>query len=142
MKCFIVSLGIIIMGVSGLIYGWDLHEYTTLQFHLKVLTESCAACGALSFEDSVYLTSKEITYNSVDVQNTMNYFIDHASSDLYCFKNGVLKIENYETDSENDCVTVTLNYTSDHDLFRLPFISKRELYHSSCYQWKSYEEQL
>ena len=129
------------MGVSGLVTNWDMISYFNLQTHLKFLTESCAACGALCFSDQKYLTENDIAFDSIDVLNNMEYFVSHAGSDLYCFQNGVLKIESYDANSEEDYVQVTISYTSNADLFRSPFKSEYIIKHSSCYKWNSYEEQ-
>lgn len=140
MKTFIVSLGLIIFGVSGICFNWDLDSYIILNTHLKALCESSAAFCATCFDESEYVSNNEITYDENYVKDSLIYFIRRASFNMPCFKNGDITIDSLKCDEENDRVELCLKYTSDQDLFRIRGININTVTHSSCYEWISYDK--
>ena len=139
MKSFIVSLAIIVMGVCGLVYSTDMCIYTNAQTHLKALTESAAACAAVSFDDQSYESDGDIIYNQVKTETAVRYFIYRASLFMPCFQNGKINLVSCIADSENDSVTVTIEYVSNSNFFRSIFLNTKTLTHTSSFEWVSYE---
>jgi len=138
MKTFIVSMGLVIMGIFGLCFQWDMNNYTLLQTNLKALTESCCAFAAVNYNENSYSSDDDIEYFEDDVRASLEYFFVRASSNMPCFQSGTLAITALDCDSVGDKVSVSITFTSERDFFRNPFINKNEITHSSCYEWVSY----
>lgn len=141
MKVFIVSMAMVIMGVSALVFSADMSAYDRLDRGLEAITESCAACGALSFDELENAQDGSIVFDEAYVMDCMKDFLRSASFSMPCFLGGRLYIDEdslhsfCDDVSETKSVTVTVVYRSDRDMFRLPFLSCRRISHSSCYEW-------
>ena len=138
MKPFIVSMGIIIVGLSGLVFRSDLTQYVLLQEHLQALTEEATAYAALACTET---EDGHLHFSQVEVNENVNYMITYASNYMPCFRNGTIYPEIISPVDETNSVTVKLQFVSNKDLFRLPFISIKEISHTSCYEWVEIPEE-
>ncbi len=138
MKLFIVSTALIIAGVSALVFSSDMNIYLNTRVHLKALDESCALCGALS---AVEGEDGAISFDAASGFCDMRNYLDAASFAMPCFSHGRIYIDEdseksfFDDGSELKSVRVTLIYSPDRDIFRLPFISCFSMSHQSCYEW-------
>lgn len=141
MKSFLVSLGIIIFGICGLIYQTDMNNYLIISANLKALTEECAAAAAISLEeDEEALSEGEIIFDRDLAERNVNYLVEYNKQSMKCYSNGQLSLVSldfYEPidENENYSCTVKLKFRSNCDLFRLDSVSKYEIEHESCYEW-------
>ena len=138
MKIFIVSLGIILAQISGIVFASDLFLYNNAKFQLKVLTEECA-CGTALNCYSEELEEGAIDYSDPAIAEEYAVtLVSYANSNSPAFKNGTLEIVSFTP--EDYAVTVELRYTAESDYFRLPLISERVISHESRYEFVEYEE--
>lgn len=135
MKTFIVSMGIIIMGIEALIFSWDYGQFTSLQTHLKALCESSAAYAALCFDDTELEINDDIFYTDSEIYERVNAFVSEAAGDMPQFSQGTVSIEEITADSSGDKVSVCLSFSSEKNFFRIPIKHENSIIHISCYEW-------
>ena len=132
MKPFIVSMGIIILGVTGLVFRSDLTRYTVLQENLQALSEECAAYAALACEED---DDRGIVFNELDAENRIEYLVTYAQNNMPCFQDGCIIATSPVFYENGYSVSVHLDFVSNSDLFRLALIKMTSIGHTSCYEW-------
>ena len=140
MKVFIVSLAIIIMQLSSIIFASDLFRYNNARFRLKLLAEECAAGCAVQYDDDEYENGNIVFRN--DAASYASDLISYKSTHDPVFMNGTLRLLSFEAKSDTDSpyVAVSLSYTADRDYFRLPIINEHTISHQSKYEFVVIED--
>lgn len=133
MKSFIISMAIIILGTSAMVFRDDLTRYTILEENIQALTEECALFAAWGLNDPDDDT--EVQIDPVLATSNANSVLNYAKSFSNVFAGKDIEITSIATDGTR--ITVTLVYHSDKYFFRLPFIPKiKDITWISAYEWK------
>lgn len=139
MKVFIVSIGIILLQLTALVFHSDLGAYNNSKYMLKMLAEECAAGSALRLNEDE-LGSGNIVFSASARAYTDN-LVAYANANYPVFRGGTVSVGSFETDSEGGrpYVTVELIYTSTTDFFRLPVINVTQITHETKYEYLQLE---
>ena len=139
MKTFIVSLGIIILGLTSITYQTDLLSYTMMQDHLWELTEECAAYAALACDET---EEGSLIFRENECEECVKYLMNYAKGRMSCFSNGSFSnpVISYRNTEDSYSISVSLKFIPNYNVFRLRGIAQPEFSHTSCYEWIKYEE--
>ena len=149
MKVFIVFMAMMLVLTSFLAFSADMDRYVKLQGHLKALAEECAA-GAALFTDEDRYSAGEMVIDYDDAAAYVGFMSDMSvrggppfwggeiSSSIRIFddEKGYSGLETFGIKKHKPTVVVTLEYTAEKDIFRLPFLSEHSLTRTATYQWE------
>ncbi len=140
MKVFIVSVGIILMQLTALVFHSDLTAYNNSKYMLKMLAEECAAGSAVNADADAF-NEGNIVFGEESRAYT-DGLVAYANAYYPVFRDGTVYVESYDaTDSAADLyVAVELCYTRDTDYFRLPLINVTQIIHASKYEYLQIDE--
>ena len=135
MKVFIVSIGIILMQLTALVFHSDLTAYNNSRYMLKMLAEECAAGSAINVDEDA-LEFGSIMFNAASRAYT-DELVAYANACYPVFRDGTVSVESFEANDSaaNPYVAVELSYTRETDYFRLPFINVTRITHMSKYEF-------
>ncbi len=135
MRTFIVSLSVLLLFSSFVIYGSDMNSYMQLQRELKAAAEECAGGGALMLDDRSFAEGRIM----IDEQAAQAY-AERVLQSTYItcppLKHGSLSVSARLL--SDDSIEMTVTYTADegYDLFRLPFLTRTTVTRSAAYAWE------
>ena len=140
MKVFIVSIGIILMQLTALVFHSDLTAYNNSRFMLKMLAEECAAGSAINAEADAF-ENGNIVFGA-GARAYTDDLVAYANAYYPLFRDGTVSVVSYEADGStvNPYVAVELSYTRDTDYFRLPLINVTQIIHASKYEYLQIDE--
>jgi hypothetical protein len=143
MKVMIVSLGLLIAGMTFVVFQGDMGRYMHIQTFLKANAEECAAGAALYYDEEAYSQGKMIICKE-EAEKYVRHLVSEAGLRLSARQGGDLYYELIIADMEGDdlpdqapCTQVILRYETE-DLFRLPFLRVNQVIRSGKYELADY----
>ena len=135
MKVFIIFLGLLLINVTFLTYQGDLSHYMKLRGFLKAVAEECA-CGAAMYYDEERYSTGELVIDREEAEKYTAYITEKAETLLDGQSKGELRyeIETAGTPEEPPAVTVTVTLVTVQDLFRLPFLTAKQVARAAKYE--------
>lgn len=139
MKVFIVFMALLIVNITFMVYQSDAGKYERIQNFLKATAEECAAGAALYYDESFY-GDGELVFNYKSGEEYIDYLLQgiRTSSPMENDTKITYQLV-YEDDytgyrkEEIPSVTVTLK-ASSKDIFRLPFLTVKEVTRRAKYE--------
>ncbi len=140
MKVFIVSIGIILMQLTALVFHSDLTAYNNSKYMLQMLAEECAAGSAVNADADAF-NEGNIVFGEESRAYT-DELVAYANAYYPVFMDGTVYVESYDANysAADPYVAVELCYTRDTDYFRLPLINVTQITHASKYEYLQIDE--
>ncbi len=144
MKVFILFIALLILNMSFVSYIGDLNRYVQLQAFLKAVAEEAATGSALYYDEGAY-SNGDMIINRAEGEKYIEYLLGQTKQKLKMSAGESLFAEMDILDDSNGAadmgvspsVTVTLHLTVT-DLFRLPFLSRKQVVRSAKYELADY----
>lgn len=162
MKVLIVSLGLLLVGVTFVIYQGDMSRYLQIQTFVKAVAEECAAGAALYYDEEAYSRGSMVIRQEEAVKY-IDHLVEEAADQLRLSEGEGISYElqiagekggmrllgeggGTDTPGENGgdspagqspWVEVTLRLKTK-DLFRLPFLKAEQVVRSGKYELADY----
>ena len=124
MKIFVVSMAMILIGVSAMCFVSDMNTFMLAQKKLKTKAEDCANYAVLQVDEEA-LSNGEVKVDPVKAEEAVRYMLTI---------NGLDEISENVTVS-GAAVKVELTYEGK-DFFRLPFLCVNKIQRSAIYAWE------
>ena len=124
MKIFVVSMAMILIGVSAMCFVSDMNTFMLAQKKLKTKAEDCANYAVLQVDEEA-LSKGEVKVDPVQAEDAVRYML---------MINGLDEISENVTVS-GAAVKVELTYEGK-DFFRLPFLCVNKIQRSAIYAWE------
>lgn len=140
-------MGLLLVGVSFVIFQGDMNRYLQIQSFLKATAEECAAGAALYYDSEAYSLGR-MYFQRDEASRYVAYMVEEAAGVMSLSGTEELTYELTISDErdgdlplgQSPWVQVTLCYETE-DLFRLSFLEVNRVVRSGKYELAEYEAQ-